>query len=111
MISRWMRVAGIVAVGAPVLASASGTDALSMADKPAPLLLAAGNTDLPLSREGLFDVPPAADKNDKTISKKTAEDLPESKDSLFGVDSSAEQSGTSAKKNGPGRTRQQSGAF
>ena len=100
MISRWMRVAGIVAVGAPVLASASGTDAFSMAGKSAPVLLAAGNTDLPVSREGLFDVPSAADKNNKTTSKKTAEDLPESKDSLFGVDSSPEQSGTSAKKTG-----------
>ncbi|BBP05683.1 hypothetical protein TPL01_24930 [Sulfuriferula plumbiphila] len=99
MISRLAGVVGMVALGAPVLAGASGTDALSMPGKPAPFLLAAGDMDLPLSRDTLFDVPPAADKDGKTISKPTG-DMSESKDALFGVDSKTEQGNGGASKTG-----------
>ena len=90
MISRWARVVGIVALGAPVLASASGTDALSMPGKPAPWLLAAGDTDPPLSKDSLFDITPA-EKPSPANSKKKTGDVPESKDDLFGIGPKTEQ--------------------
>jgi hypothetical protein len=100
MISLLARVVGIVAMGAPILASASGTDALNMPGKPASLLLAAGDMDLPLSKDALFEVPPAADKDSKKVSKQATEDGPESKDALFGIDSKTEPGRAPATKMG-----------
>ena len=99
MISRLAGVVGMVALGAPVLAGAAGTDALNMPGKPASLLLAAGDMELPMSRDTLFDAPPAADKGGKTISKPT-QDPSESKDALFGIDSNTEQGSAPATKTG-----------
>ena len=91
MISRLARVVGIIALGAPILASASGTDGPTLPGKPTPWLLAAGDTDPPLSKASLFDNDPA-EKPSPANSKKKTEDVPESKDDLFGIGPKTKQS-------------------
>ena len=66
MILRLSRLLGVVALGAPVLAGASG--------------------DLPVSKDALFDMPPVVKKVAKPVPNKAPAPLPESKDDLFGLD-------------------------
>ena len=97
MILRWAGMVGIVALGTPALASASGTDALDApGSKSAPWLQAAGDADMPLSKDSLFDISPAVKKPGATNSKKKAGSAPESKDDLFGIGTETEQSGKPA---------------
>ena len=102
MILRWATAVGMVALGAPVLAGASGTDALNMPGKQAAFLLAAGNAELPISRDALFDAPTATNSTDKPIPKKAAEAAPESRDSLFGIDSDSDPGSKAVTKTGKG---------
>ncbi|MHB1245502.1 MAG: DUF1302 family protein [Sulfuriferula sp.] len=87
----WAKAVGVVLLGAPALANASGTMGTTAHEKSNVFLLAAAGADLPMSKDALFDAPAAPDNAGKPVPKKMSGDAAESKDSLFGIDDGSDQ--------------------
>jgi len=83
MTAQWARAAWVLVMSAPVMAFAAGANP-TLPKEPAGFVLAAKESDSPLSRDELFGVAPEVEKNTKPVPK--AETAPASKDDLFGIE-------------------------